>query len=62
MNSKVYGVLKDFLKIYLFYVFIFGCVGSLLLCGSPCCERRLLFIVVCGLLIAVAPLVVEHGL
>ena len=29
---------------------------------SSCVERRLLFIVVCGLLIAVASLFVEHGL
>ena len=29
---------------------------------SSCGERGLLFVVVCGLLIAVASLVVEHGL
>ena len=29
---------------------------------SSCGERRLLFVVVCGLLIVVASLVVEHGL
>ena len=29
---------------------------------SSCCERGLLFIVVCGLLTAVASLVAEHGL
>ena len=28
---------------------------------SSCGERELLFVVVCGLLIAVASLVVEHG-
>ena len=48
------------------YLFIyFGCVGSLLLCAgflSSCGERGLLFVVVRGLLIAVASLVVEHGL
>ena len=45
---------------YLFiYLFIFGCVGSSLLrtrAFSSCGERGLLFIVVCGLLIAVASL------
>ena len=29
---------------------------------SSCCERGLLFVVVCGLLIAVASLTAEHGL
>ena len=29
---------------------------------SSCSERGLLFVVVCGLLIVVAPLVAEHGL
>ena len=46
------------------YLFI-GCVGSLLLCAgflSSCGEQGLLFIVVHGLLIAVASLVAEHGL
>ena len=48
----------------LFYVFIFGCFGSLLLCVafSSCGEWGLLFIAVRGLLIAVASLVAEHGL
>ena len=56
------AVYRDFLKI-LMYFFIFGCVGSLLLCAlflftgwGP------LFTVVCGLLIAAASLVVEHRL
>ena len=45
-------------------LFIFGCAGSSLLCGlfSTCSERELLSISVRGLLIAVASLVVEHGL
>ena len=45
-------------------VVLFGCVGSLLLCGlfSSCSEWRLLFVVVCGLLTAVAFLVAEHRL
>ena len=52
-----------FFKIYLFYLFIFGCVGSLLLRMGflQLGERGLLFIAVRRLLIAVASLVVEHG-
>ena len=53
------------LFIHLFYLFIFGCVGSSLLCAwafSSCGERGLLFVAVLGLLIAVASLVAEHGL
>ena len=45
--------------------FFFGCIGSSLLCAwafSSCRERGLLFVVVRGLLIAVASLVMEHGL
>ena len=44
------------------YLFIFGCVGSSLLCmaSSSCSERGLLFVVVCELLIVVASLVAEH--
>ena len=46
------------------YLFIWGCPGSLLLhvAFSSCSERRLFFIVVHGLLIAVASLIVEHRL
>ena len=47
------------------YLFIFGCVGSLLLCAgflSSYGEWGLLFFAVRGLLIVVASLVVEHGL
>ena len=55
----------NFIFIYLFiYLFIFGGIGSSLLRGlfSGCGEQGLLFIAVCGLLIAVASLVVEDGL
>ena len=47
-----------------FYLFIFGCAGSLLLhMGfSSCREQGLLFITVPGLLISVAALGVEHRL
>ena len=49
--------------IYLFYLFIFDCVESVAAHGlSSCAERGLLFVAVHGLLIAVASLVVEHGL
>ena len=60
MESK----LNDFFKNLFMCLFIFGCVGSSLLRGlfSSCGEQGLLFIVVHGLLIAVASLVVEHGL
>ena len=48
---------------FFFNLFIFGCVGSLLLRADfSCGERGLLFVVVGGLLIAVASLVAEHGL
>ena len=52
------------LFIYLF-IFIFMAVLGLRFCArafSSCGERGLLFIVVRGLLIAVASLVAEHGL
>ena len=54
------------LFIILFYLFIVsGCIGSSLLCAgfsSGCGEWGLLFVVVCGLLIAVASLVAKHRL
>ena len=62
------GHLVTYLTVFLKYLFIYlfiGCVGSLLLCAgflSSCGEQGLLFIVVHGLLIAVASLVAEHGL
>ena len=58
---------KIFILIFLKFIFIYLFLAAL---GLHCCawafssrgERRLLFIVVCGLLIAVASLVAEHGL
>ena len=53
------------LFIYLFvYLFIYGCVGlhCCVQAFSSCVEWGLLFIAVCGPLIAVASPVVEHGL
>ena len=50
--------------IYLF-VYLFMAVLGLCYCAwalSSCGEQGLLFIAVCGLLIAVASLVAEHGL
>ena len=47
-----------------FYLFIFGCVGSSLLCTqafASCGERGLLFIAVRGLLLAVTSLVAEKS-
>ena len=55
---------KIFLKIII-YLFIYACVEGLRCCAqasSRCGEQGLLFVVVCGLLIAVASLVTEHGL
>ena len=48
----------------LFYLFIFGCFGSSLLCAvfSSCGERGLLFLAVQGFLVAVTSLVAEHRL
>ena len=48
-----------------FYLLIFGCVGSLLLCAwlsLVAVSGGLLFVAVRGLLITVASLVAEHGL
>ena len=57
----------NYRSFYYFYLFIFilGCVWpSLPRVGffSSCVERGLLFVPPCGLLIAVASLVAEHGL
>ena len=67
-----YNLLNIFLKCNFFYhifiylyLFIFGCVGSPLLLArafSSCGERGLLFVAVPGLFVAVASLIVEHGL
>ena len=52
--------------LFFFFKFIvfFGCAGASLLHGlfSSCSEWGLLPVAVCGLLNAVASLVVEHGL
>ena len=50
--------LKKILLIYLWLCWVFVAARSF----SSCCERGLLFVAVCGLLIAVASLVAEHGL
>ena len=54
---------KKFFLIYFMYLFL--AVLGLCCCAwafSSCGERELLFVVVCGLLTAVASLVAEHGL
>ena len=54
-----------FFLFFLIYLFIFVCIGSLLLHAgflSSCDEQGLLFVAVHGLLIVVASLVEEHGL
>ena len=55
-------VFKFFLNFYLLYFWL--CWVFIAVCGlfSDCGERGLLFVAVRGLLIAVASLVVEHGL
>ena len=51
------------LKIILFVYLFFGCAGSSLLCGlSLVVERGGYSLVVCGLLIVVVSLVVDHKL
>ena len=55
---------NNFLKFILFCLFILAALG-LHCCArafSSCGERGLLFVAVRGLLIAVAPLILEHGL
>ena len=49
---------------FFIHLFIFDCAGSLLPHGlfSNWGEQSLLSVVLCGLLIAVASLIVEHGL
>ena len=64
-QSIIFLFLFFFINLFIIYLFIFGCVGSSLLhvrAFSSCGERELLFIVVRGLLTAVASFVVEHGL
>ena len=54
-----------FLNKFIYFIYLFLAVLGLCCCAwafSSCGERGLLFIVVCGLLIAVAFLVAEHGL
>ena len=54
-----------FLKLIYFLFYLFLAALGLCCCAqvfSSCGERVLLFVAVCGLLIAVASLVAEHGL
>ena len=55
---------RHMLFICLFYLFIFGCAGSSLLRGLSlvAVSRGYCLVVMCGLLVAMPSLVVEHGL
>ena len=58
-------IIREILFLFKFYLFIFLAALGLrygALAFSNCSEQGLLPVVVCGLLIAVAPLVAEHGL
>ena len=62
LGDRTNGSGKQF---FLIYLFLFLAVLGLHCCAwafSSCGKRGLLFIAVCGLLIAVASLVAEHGL
>ena len=67
-DGKTRDKLTHIWSAYSFFIYkfiIFGCIGSLLLhvgAFSSCSEQGPLSIVVCGLLIAVASLAVEHRL
>ena len=62
VSSKVYQIL--FLKLINLFIYFWLCWVFIAVLGlfSSCGERGLLFVVVRGLLIAVASLVAEHGL
>ena len=60
MLSLSFLFLKNYLFIYLFFAALGLCYCAWAF--SSCSERGLLFVVVHGLLIAVASLVAEHGL
>ena len=61
---NVFFVFYSFLKIYLFIFLLLAALGlrSCTWAFSSCGEQGLLFVAVRRLLIAVASLVVEHGL
>ena len=63
-SSIIFFITAAFFFYLFFILFIFDCVGSLFLCAGFLWLRRggLLFVAVCGLLIVVASLVVEHRL
>ena len=65
LSSNVPWINLVCLFVFLKIIYLFLAVLCLCCCAqafSSCGEQGLLFIVVCGLLIAVASLVVEHGL
>ena len=65
MLSLIQAFVKQFLSFSFFNLFFYLAALGLRCCTrafSSCGERGLLFVVVRGLLIAVASLVAEHGL
>ena len=57
--------LSVFIYLFIYLIYLFLAVLGLLCCVrtfSSCSERGLLFVVVCGLLIAVASLIAEYGI
>ena len=61
--TSLVGIIQNYFYRYKTKLLVsFGCVGSLLLLAGFLGEQGLLFTAVCGLLIAVASLVTEHGL
>ena len=64
-GSGVKGGTLFFLNKFIYFIYLFLAELGLCCCArafSSCSERRLLFVAVPGLLIAVASLVAEHGL
>ena len=65
MLSLIFFAFSNFLKTIYLFIYLFLAVLGLRCCTrafSSCSEQGLLFVVVRGLFIAVASLVVEHGL
>ena len=65
MFAQVASFKKFFLNKFIYFIYLFLAALGLHCCArafSSCSERGLLFVVMHGLLIAVASLVAEHGL
>ena len=61
-NSEIERIL--FINLFILFILLLAALGlhRSAWAFSSCGERGLLFVAVCGLLIAMASLVVEHGL